>query len=778
MLQMSLNLRIFKLLGGLVFLSTAAILVTVWITAIENLKQEVERDMRVGQSVVERVMQSREGLLFTAADVLTADFGFRQALATGDEATVTSALVNHSQRIDADIMAVLDLDGVTKASTGSVLAPAEAFGSANLITQTLREGGATLTMQFGARVYQLILLTVESPHPVAIAVVGFELDKALMQELRDMIQMHVSLRDAAPKGKLLVGSQERIKPGAPIVEQALNVDELAPWRMTSETLITREFPLGRHTDSPVVITVVLSQRLGFWFDSFRQLLLQITLIACVFLALALALGLVFSRNLSRPLAALAQLAKRIAAGHYGAMSRVNGGSREIVQLAVALDDMQTNIRQREEKIQYQASHDLLTKLYNRYEMTRILDEKLHAGSTFQVVSFKLLRFREMNNAFGYDSGDACINSLSERVRGLSGKAARLNGSEILWLPDAALTSEHLLEIKQALEAPHVVDDIELKLELAVGTLQLPRDAADTKELFRHLSIAVEQAENTPRMLCAYEEGMEQKYLKRLAILRCLERALEADDGELSMYYQPKLDLRAGQVRKVEALIRWHSAELGFVPPDLFIPIAEKAGLINQVTAWVIHSVMADLARWHTEGISMTVAVNLSVHDVSHPDLLQMIRKGLAHYGLAQSCIELELTESDLMEDPDRAIGHLLNLREAGFGLAIDDFGTGYSSLAYLKNMPVSELKIDKSFVLQLEDDQEDQTIVKTIIDLAKRFKLTVVAEGVETEAALALLQTWGCEWAQGYYISKPMPGDALPEWLAGFSGTQSRVRES
>lgn len=778
MLQMSLNLRIFKLAGGLVFLSTAAILLTVWITAIENLRQEVERDMAVGQSVVEQVMASREGLLFTAADVLTADFGFRGALASGDEGTVTSALQNHSQRIDADVMAVLDLNGVTTASSGAVLASGSAFAYPHLVQQTLREGGAIATLQFGERVYQLILLMVEAPHPLAIAVVGFELDRTLMQQLRAMIRMEVSLESTGVSGARLVTSLEEGAGSAKRVEQASRVYELTPWDMDPDTIIAREFVLENNQDSPSRVRVVLSQNLGVWFDSFRQLLFEITFISAIFLALALGLGLVFSRNLTRPLAALAELAKHIATGHYGTKTRVPDGSREIVQLAEALDDMQTNIRSREQKIQYQASHDLLTSLYNRYEITRILDEKLQTGTPFQVVSFKLLRFREMNNAFGYDSGDACIHSLSERVRGLKGDAARLNGSEILWIPERALPPEQLLDIKTALEAPHVIDDIELKLELAVGVLQLPRDAEDTTRLFRHLSIAVEQAEDTPQMLCAYEEGMEQKYLKRLAILRCLERALESNSGELKMFYQPKLDLREEKVGKVEALIRWNSEELGFVPPDLFIPIAEKAGLINQVTTWVIRAVLEDLASWRDQGLAMTVAVNLSVHDVAHPELLQTIRASLQQHRLPAHSLELELTESDLMDDPDKAISHLINLRQAGFGLAIDDFGTGYSSLAYLKNMPVNELKIDKSFVLKLEQDEEDQTIVKTIIDLAKRFQLSVVAEGVETLAALDLLRSWGCEWAQGYYISKPMPGMELPRWLAGFSLEEHMESES
>ncbi len=760
---MTLNVRIFKLVGGLVCLSTAAILLAVWLTMTEHLRTQVTKDLEVGQGVIEQFFKSREGILFNSADVLTADFGFKQAVATNDRATMESALVNHSQRIASDLMAVLSLDGITIASSTGKLKAGQQFPEPLLIERTLRDGGAISTFTEGGSIYQIILLTVNVPNPIAIAIVGFEIDASLLEELKSITKLEISMQAGALDQAVIVSSLAGAERKAALEADLHTIYELSPLFYDAEQFVSRRFLMN--ADEQSTVTVALSEQLGYWFSGFNRLLIEITFIAFLSIGLALLLGLVFSRNLSRPLANLARLAERISIGDYREAEYSEAKSKEINELAHALFGMQNDIQEREAEIQYQAKHDLLTKLYNRYEISEILSQKLAAEESFQAISFKLIGFREINNAFGYGCGDACLNSLAERVRGLKGIAARLNGSEILWIPEVAPSQSKLMEIRDSLEAPHVVDDIEIKTQLSVGLIELPDDADNTESLFRHLSIAVEQSQQNASHYQAYQRGMEQDYLKRLAILRELENALNDDNGELTMFYQPKLDLRTGRVTKVEALIRWTNKSLGFVPPDLFIPIAEKAGSISEITSWVFRRVVRDLQDWQSRGLTLNAAINLSVHDVTHKPLMKAVETLLADANISHSRVEFEITESDLMDEPTKTIEQLQKLRETGFALAIDDFGTGYSSLAYLKNMPVSELKIDKSFVLKLDQDEDDQTIVKTIIDLAKRFNLKVVAEGVETQSALTLLSSWGCDWIQGYYISKPMDPDALIEWL-------------
>ena len=393
-----------------------------------------------------------------------------------------------------------------------------------------------------------------------------------------------------------------------------------------------------------------------------------------------------------------------------------------------------------------------------------------------------LGFREVNNAFGYDCGDGCLRSLSQRIQGLGGIAARLNGGEVLWLPASPLNWEQLAPLRDRLEAAHDMHGLEIKLKLAIAHLRLPQDASTVEDVFRHLSIVIQKAEEHASFYQVYAAGMEEEYLKRLKILRELEMTLDkanqlstTEACELNMFYQPKLDLRTNQVTKVEALIRWNSSALGFVPPDLFIPIAERAGLINDLTQWVITRVVYDLTRWRAAGVHLGAAINLSVHDLTHPPLIEHIQSLLKVHAIETSLIEFEVTESDLMNDPEKAMSQLHTLKEMGFPLAIDDFGTGYSSMAYLKNMPVSALKIDKSFVLNLHENQDDQTIVSVMIDLAKRFDLEIVAEGVENEMALNLLRAWGCEWAQGYYISRPVDSQSIMTFLKDFEARKEKA---
>jgi len=763
---MTLNVRIFKLVGGLVCLSTTAILLTVWLTTTEHLRSQVSKDLEVSQSVVEQVFESRKGLLFSSADVLTADFGFKQAVATNDRPTMESALVNHSQRISSDLMAVLSLEGETLASSSNALSVGQQFPITGLISQTLRDGGAIATLTLGNSIYQIILLTVDVPNPIAIAIVGFEVDAQLIDELKAITKLQITMASDGMGSPVVISSLPEEQLEEAVSASDMRIFEIAPLFFDSEAYVSRSFYMADGSGEVSNVRITLSEQLGFWFSSFNRLLIEITMIAVLSIGLALILGLVFSRNLSRPLANLANLAKRISIGDYRAGQYIEAKSREINELAHALFGMQKDIQEREAEIQYQAKHDLTTHLYNRYEISEILTAKLTRSEHFQAISFKMIGFREVNNAFGYDCGDACLNSLAERIRGLGGNAARLNGSEILWIPERSPDQNQLLALKESLETPHVLEDIEIKLQIAVGLVSLPDDAEDTESLFRHLSIAVEQAQQNASLLQSYQKGMEQDYLKRLAILRELEEALNNDNGELDMFYQPKLDLHTGKVSKVEALIRWNNKTLGFVPPDLFIPIAEKAGSISEITQWVFRRVVRDLKQWEEQGLAMTAAINLSVHDVTHAPLMASVDALLREANIPASRVEFEITESDLMEEPGKAIAQLTRLRESGFSLAIDDFGTGYSSLSYLKTMPVSELKIDKSFVLKLDQDENDQTIVKTIIDLAQRFQLKVVAEGVENPAALNMLKLWGCDWIQGYHISKPMRSDLLIDWLA------------
>ena len=765
MLVLPLNLRIFKLVGGLVCISTMAILVTVWYSTSQQVSSLIKKDLEIGQSVIRQVFENREKILFTAADVLTDDFGFKAAVASADEDTISSALENHGRRIASDLMAVLSLKGETIASNAADLSADFRFQEKSIFEQALDDGGAISVIMFGGKIYQIILLTVDAPAPIAVALVGFEVDKNLLEELKATTKLDIIMAAQNEGVDILVSSLSKQEQTQALAATASILKGSTPLFNDDQQFISHKFALSDVDGNYAKITVTLAEKLSNWSAEFSELLLNIFTIALVFIGLALGLGLVFSNNLSKPLSNLVVWANRISAGEYEAPKMLPAKSKEINNLSDAFELMQKDIQSREEKIQYQANHDPSTGLINRYEIVNILEKLFQREATFQAFGFKVIGLREVNTAFGHQSGDQCVSSLADRLSRLGGVSARLTDDELLWIPSRSISTDEMFKIKQALETPHKVAGLDIILKLAIGALIVPHDTQNNESFFRNLSVAVDSALEDPKLFKNYEPGMEEDYLKRLSILRELELALDQQDQELNLLYQPKLDLDSGRILKVEALIRWNSKALGFVPPDVFIPIAEKAGLINEITRWVYRRAIRDAAAWKAEGRSVKIAINLSVHDVMNEKLMNDMHSELVQSGLNTDHLEFELTESDLMTNPENAIRLLEQLRDRGYSLAIDDFGTGYSSLAYLKHMPVSELKIDMSFIRNLENDENDQLIVKSIIELAKRFNLKIVAEGVETEASLLLLKQWGCDWIQGYFISKPIDLKNLQQWL-------------
>ena len=306
----------------------------------------------------------------------------------------------------------------------------------------------------------------------------------------------------------------------------------------------------------------------------------------------------------------------------------------------------------------------------------------------------------------------------------------------------------------------------MPIKLVFTVVNCPADADNAQDLFRRMNILLDEAEMGANWLLQFSSEIEQRYLRRLSIITELKEVLQSEQDELSMVYQPKISLKTRQVNGLEALIRWNSQRLGFIPPDEFIEIAEQAGFIEQVTDWVLNRVVVDILSLREQQIFIKPAVNLSTQDIQNRPLLDRLISLLDDNGLTASDITLEITESDLVADAKIAIANLQFLQDKGFSIAIDDFGTGYSSLAYLKNLPVSAIKIDKAFVLNLSTDTEDQQIVHTVLSLSNIFDLEVVAEGVEDANAMEILADWGCDTAQGYYISRPLPLGGLIDWLA------------
>lgn len=764
MARLSLNQSIFRLIVGIVLVASLAILVNVWTAMTDHATQRLERDLRIAQNVLEQVLDNRERQLFNSAEILAADFGFKQAVATREAATIKSVLKNHGERISADVMGLISLEGENIASTPSTVLAERRFPEPELIGTVIADGGAVAMMVLNQHLYQVVMLTVDAPTPIAIALIGFEINQPLVQQLRELTQLHTTI-EVRQAGVPLV-SITTLPSGA--ANNSIPDDNSVWWWLgqlvsLDKSFVSRQFRFGGRGTQDILIT--LSEDMNNLFSEFGRLLVSISFIALVSSALALLFASLLSKRLAQPLTRLAGFARQISEGHYDRTIDTSSNSVEFDHLATALSFMRDNIRDREKKITWQAQHDDLTGLFDRHRFGELLEEKLNGGETFQVIVLNILAFRGINDVFGHQNGDICVRVLASRLAALNGLAARLTGGELVWIPERLMSSSEIAAVRDELQRAIDADKVTIEPELVVGILSCPDDADSAEALFRRISIVVDEASTSSQQMLVYDAAMEERYLRRLAIIEELRHTLTSAQEELSLVYQPKLDLNSGEINAAEALIRWHSARLGFVPPDDFIAVAESAGLIERVTDWVLDKVVDDLQLLRRAGLHLNIAVNLSAKDLTNEQLAEQIVARLNAAGMTSDSLSFEITEGDMVKDCEAAVRHLQVFRDCGFKLAIDDFGTGYSSMAYLQQFPVDTIKIDKAFVLRLDSESGDQRIVQTVLELARGFEMNVVAEGVENDAALAMLKQWGCDFAQGYFISKPVAPAQLVEWM-------------
>jgi len=433
-------------------------------------------------------------------------------------------------------------------------------------------------------------------------------------------------------------------------------------------------------------------------------------------------------------------------------------------------------KQAEARIQYLATHDSLTGLPNRLMFSEMLNHVLAASKRnerkFAVLFIDLDRFKFINDSLGHEAGDALLREVAQRLKGSlrsSDIVARLGGDEFVMLLQDLRGIEQAGRIARKLLSavikPIVIHGQECRVTASIGISVYPTDANDEAALMTHADIAMYHAKEEGKNNFQFYDGrLETQSLERLALESRLRRALERH--ELSLHYQPKVDLASNAITGVEALLRWSSPELGAVSPAKFIPLAEETGLILQLGKWVLRTACEQAVAWQRAGLpAVRVAVNLSPRQLNDPELVAEVRAVLAQTGLKPDLLELEVTESSVMHNVERALEVLGALKAMGVRLAIDDFGTGYSSLAQLKRFPIDTLKVDRSFIRELPNDSEDKAIAEAIIAMGKTLGLTVVAEGVETGEQQAFLRERACDQMQGFYFSRPVTAPQFAELL-------------
>lgn len=432
---------------------------------------------------------------------------------------------------------------------------------------------------------------------------------------------------------------------------------------------------------------------------------------------------------------------------------------------------------KDQRIEHLAFHDSLTGLANR----SLLGDRLrHAialaersGDTIAVMVVDLDRFKNVNDSFGHDKGDELLRVVAARLQVVArdtDTVARVGGDEFVIILQNPGQPEEIAAIAtriiNAIACPVELGGLSLRVGTSIGIAVYPNDGTDAASLLKNSDTAMYDAKangkNTYRFFSA---AMTDRAQVRLRLEMDLRRALE--QGELELHYQPKVCLHYGVACGAEALVRWRHPVRGLISPMEFIPLAEETGIIEPIGNWVLEEACRQLKAWRESGTMLSnLAVNVSAVQLRHSALAARVRELLVRYDLPGSALEIELTESGVMNDPDQAIESMNAIRALGVKIAIDDFGTGYSSLAYLKRLPIDTLKIDRSFVMEADRSEDGAVICSTIMGLAKNLNFDVVAEGIETEAQLAYLKKQGCNIGQGYYYSRPLPLDELTAWLA------------
>jgi diguanylate cyclase (GGDEF)-like protein len=759
---MALQIRSFQtklllLMIAVLLLLLGTTLIAVHVAGQRTMYKSIDEELRVGSRILDQILSARGRQLSETVRVLASDFAFREAVALGDQATVAEALENHGSRIAADAAFLIALDGPVIADTLGGRTVERPFPISALVAEARRRGESSGIVTFDGRPYQLVVVPVLAPRPIAWVSMGFDIDETVLGEVRRLTALDVSLTNAAAGGKPFL------------------ISTLPPDKIGSDEYRSLSHPLTTADRSRV--DTLLQRSIPDAARPYRQLQVQIFALSSIALILAMIAAMFFARGVSRPLETLALGAQRIERGDYAEPIDIRQHD-EIGRLATAFNEMRTGIAEREEQIRFQATHDGLTGLPNRVLFLDRLDHAIstvkRSGGMVAMIMMDVDRFKEINDTLGHFFGDELLKEIGVRLTQTlreSDTVARLGGDEFavtFFTNEQALAVDVAQRIRKALEDPFVLAGVTIEVNASMGIALCPLHARGAETLMKRADVAMYDAKTTHKPFAIYEPGRDEHSLRRLAILSELRNAIARD--ELTLHYQPKVNVGSDSVVHAEALVRWRHPVHGLLSPDEFIPLAEQSGNIGMITKWVLRQAIRDCGEWNASGLALTVAVNLSALDLFDAKLPAYIDGLLTEAGLSPSKLVLEITESAVMKDPAYASKILRELKTRGVTLAIDDYGTGYSSLAHLKRLPVDELKIDKSFVQNLRAASTgDILIIRSTIELGHNMGLKVIAEGVEDAEAWRILKNLGCDMAQGYYVSPPLAMNDFREWFQRFA---------
>jgi diguanylate cyclase (GGDEF)-like protein len=747
-------------------------------TNAQIARQAIGQDLEQGERVFLRTLAQNQARLEQGGAILSSDPALRRALATGDLSETDSLLRHHGARLGASAAMLLAQDGRIVTHTADASHVGTPFAFDRLVVASATAGKASSIVLMGHRLQQLVVVPVWGPgkDPIAYAALAFLIDDPAAREMNQLTALEVSFLSGGATGPWQLHASTLPAGLRPLLREALAGGEAGQRKIAleGEEYEAQVTPLG--SSGGLRTVAVLQKPLAQGLAPFRRISAAFFWLSLGSLAVLVAGSLLIARSITRPVQRLAEAAQRVQDGDYSRHVELDQRD-EIGRLATSFNHMLDGIVSREREILRLAYEDGLTSLPNRAMFHEQLGQAVRiarrAGQPLAVLLFDMDRFKAINDTLGHPVGDQALREVGVRVRRTlrdSDIVARLGGDEFAVLMATGCT-EHAMrvvagKILKALEAPLVVEGQTMDIAASIGIARFPEHGEDANALLRAADVAMYAAKRTKSGYAAYDPAHDERRQEFLTLLGELRRAVEG--GELVLHYQPKLQLADNRVTSVEALVRWRHPERGLVAPAEFIPFAEQTGYIGAITRWVLARAIEQCGEWHRKALGLRVCVNVSPRDLRQEDLLvQYIAGALAAAELPAGLLCLEITESGLMDDPCSSQSTLRKLRELGVASSIDDYGTGYSSLAYIKQLAVNELKIDRAFVSGMEADRRNAAIVRSTIELGHNLGLYVVAEGVETDHEIAELRRFGCDAVQGFRCARPMSAESLETWLRG-----------
>ncbi len=752
----SLRTRLTVLYGGLFGAALLMIACAVYFAITATASQEVDRELVSGGAVFDRVWTLRESQLEDGANVLAHDFGFRSALATSDAATVVSALDNLRGRLKLDKAFVVGIDG-------NIIGLDELDQkSTTRLWSALDDGQTTGILQIKDMPYQAVSAPILEPDLRGWIVFATQIDHSELRQLEQLSAIPLTAavlthRDAGWTGPGL--SAHDVRALSDFTIRSMKKHWTTPHDVGADAgeAIALVKPL-KALDGDATSVLVLRYPLALALAPYRPMLWAVIILALAGFASLIVGSWFLARTITRPVSALDNATRRLERGDAAEVPVTT--SDELGRLASSFNSMAAGIHDREQRITHMALTDQESGLPNR----RAFDDALIEGGDRVVAVFGFERYEQIRAALGYTTAADMIREVGARLVGdrQGVTVARLSSERLgllLKATDITAAKAEAAALLKVIEQPLRMQGATVDAAFSIGLAGL--DAGEAIPATERASIALDQARATHnRKIAAFDAEAYGDPASKLSLMSEMLDGFE--DGSITQHYQPKLDVRRGVVSSAEALIRWNHPTRGMVSPDLFVTLAEETGHIRALTAWTLDRVIEDQATLRQRGIDLELAMNLSGRMVAEPGFAE---HAIAKVKQAGARLCFEITETAVIGNPELAFRVIGRFRDAGIRISIDDYGAGMSSLTYLRQIPADELKIDKSFVMQMAEHGRDALLVKSTVDLAHSLGLKLVAEGVETAETLALLIAMGCDVAQGYHVARPMPLRALDAFM-------------